>query len=243
MGGHACGALASRVAADAFLQAFLAQTSAGSPLVERLDNSLGAANDAIAEVLEEQQGAAEGMGTTLVAAYLSPKSVSWISVGDSPLWLYRDGRIVRLNDDHSLRQLGVGSHQSNMLQSAVIGSEIPLIDRHPEPLGLLKDDIILLSSDGILTLDETQIASTVQSAKTSEPELLTWLLLHAVEDRAKTHQDNCTLIVCKPGATEADTESLPAKENGSLLQWGLIFSCLLVILALAAALAYFFKAS
>jgi len=240
MGGHACGALASRIAADAFLSGFLHERSVGSSLTDCFDNSLRAANEAIATALTEHRGAAEGMGTTLVAAYLSPRSVSWISVGDSPIWLYRAGQIVRLNEDHSLRQLGVGAHQSNMLQSAVVGSQIPMIDRHAEPLNLQKDDVVLLSSDGILTLDESQIAATIRSAKTGEPELLAWLLLHAVEDKAKSHQDNCTLIVCKPSLMGGAAEFVAAKERVTYSRVRLIVFCSLAISVLAAGLAWLY---
>jgi protein phosphatase len=240
MGGHACGALASRLAADAFLSSFLDQRSVSSSLSDSFDNSLRAANEAIAAALTEHRGAAEGMGTTLVAAYLSPGSVSWISVGDSPIWLYRAGQIVRLNEDHSLRQLGVGPHQSNMLQSAVVGSQIPMIDRHAEPLSLQKDDIVLLSSDGILTLDESQIAATIRSAKTGEPELLAWLLLHAVEDKAKTHQDNCTLIVCKPSLMREDPEVVPGNGRAAYSRTRLIVVGSLVFSVLAAGLAWLY---
>lgn len=136
------------------------------------------------------------MGTTLVVGHLSSRGIAWISVGDSPMWLYRNGSIHRLNEDHSLRRMpGVANGSRNMLQSALTGQPIPLIDCHPEPVPLDGDDLVLVGSDGLLTLNEDLIASTIEKAATPNPELLTWLLLHAVEDRQRAKQDNCTLII------------------------------------------------
>src|SRR5690606_39317458 len=43
-----------------------------------------------------------GMGSTLVAMALTRDRLHWLSVGDSPLWLWRGGRLRRLNEVHSL---------------------------------------------------------------------------------------------------------------------------------------------
>ena len=43
-----------------------------------------------------------GMGSTLVAAVFGDEGVEWVSVGDSPLLLFRRGEIALLNEDHSL---------------------------------------------------------------------------------------------------------------------------------------------
>ena len=42
------------------------------------------------------------MGCTLVGVAFGPEGVEWVSVGDSPLFLVREGEIVLLNEDHSL---------------------------------------------------------------------------------------------------------------------------------------------
>ena len=43
------------------------------------------------------------MGATLVAAVVIGSALYWVSVGDSLLWVCRDGRLHRLNADHSMR--------------------------------------------------------------------------------------------------------------------------------------------
>ena len=39
----------------------------------------------------------DSMGSTLVAAVVASEGLDWISVGDSPLWLFRAGQLSRLN--------------------------------------------------------------------------------------------------------------------------------------------------
>ena len=112
------------------------------------------------------------MGTTLVAAYLSEAGIAWISVGDSPLWLFRGRQLMRLNEDHSLRQMKrEGARVSgNMLMSAVTGEPIPIVDCRPDPIEVRKGDLILLASDGVLTLSEPEIVSVLRANRTEAPE-------------------------------------------------------------------------
>ena len=60
----------------------------------RLAEALELANAAIAH---ETAGnpALNGMGCTLIGAAFGPEGVEWVSVGDSPLFLVRNGEIVR----------------------------------------------------------------------------------------------------------------------------------------------------
>src|SRR5258706_13058830 len=43
----------------------------------------------------------KGMGTTVVAGLLNEKIISLAHVGDSRAYLFRDGQLSRLTDDHS----------------------------------------------------------------------------------------------------------------------------------------------
>ena len=42
------------------------------------------------------------MGSTLVGTAFGASGVEWVSVGDSPLFLFRRGEVAVLNEDHSL---------------------------------------------------------------------------------------------------------------------------------------------
>jgi PPM family protein phosphatase len=196
MGGHTSGRIASRIAIDGFADSFVKYRAKENAIGVALRGALTEANGALAQA-QRDQPELEGMGTTIVGACVASNSLHWISVGDSPLWLYRGHALNRLNDDHSLRSLAedLPGTAGNMLQSCLNGRPIPLVDFPAEPLALHGDDLILLASDGILTLSEAQIATTIRGSSTRDPELLAWLLLHAVQDRRKPRQDNCTAIV------------------------------------------------
>ncbi len=115
------------------------------------------------------------MGCTLVGVAFGPEGVEWVSVGDSPLFLVRDGEIVLLNEDHSLApeidKLAVAGKISwaaaqadprrHFLRSALTGTEIDLVDRSHRPLALRPGDVVILASDGIHTISHADIARVV----------------------------------------------------------------------------------
>lgn len=207
MGGHANGDVASRHAVRAFIIAY-----AGTGHVrDRLRAALDRANQAITSAVREDP-ARDGMGTTLVAAALTTDGLEWISVGDSPLFLYRDGILKRLNDDHSmvpviaaLREVdpdaadGMNPHE---LRSALVGSEISKVDASRMPELVRPGDLVLLASDGLATLDEDETVGIIERSRSGGPAAVKDALLAAVEARAHPTQDNLSVAVLEaPGAS------------------------------------------
>lgn len=201
MGGHAAGGLASKLAVERFASAFAVARSAGMGLRQAFEAALERANTRIAAE-QRDSPERESMGTTLVAAYLSRDGVAWISVGDSPLWLYRGSSLYRLNEDHSLRALArEGAKVSgNMLQSALNGHPIEIVDCQDTPIALHENDLVLLASDGLLTLDEKDIAGEIVRNARNGSEAIAQALLGAVEQQNKDNQDNCTVMLASPQA-------------------------------------------
>lgn len=86
------------------------------------------------------------MGTTLVAAWIGPEGLRWVSVGDSLLLLIREEKMFLLNDLHqysaelermadegSISREEALSHPSrHSLTSALMGREVPLVDLREE---------------------------------------------------------------------------------------------------------------
>lgn len=219
MGGHAAGGMASRIAADSFVKAFSASRAAGVELRTALKAAL---DDANAQIAKAQVIAPEfaGMGTTLVAVYLSHKHLGWISVGDSPFWLLRNGTIERLNEDHSLRSVVAddATVSGNILRSVLNGEPIPLIDCQVPAQLLGAHDILLLASDGLLTLQENDIAAEVLQHASRGPEAVARSLLRAVQDRGKSKQDNCTVVVAiPPPESSVDKAAVQGTKNGNVL--------------------------
>lgn len=205
MGGHAGGSVASVTICGSFLQRF--STSSGSGAT-RLSPSLLAANEAIRAKVSVDP-ALSGMGATLVGAAIGTSGLSWISVGDSPMYLFRDGDLVQLNEDHSLApvidQLAAQGKISDeearsdprrhYLRSAVTGDEIELVDAPERPLELAGGDVVVIASDGIHTLDPDDIRRLIASYMNNGPESIADALVRHVDNAGALHQDNTTVIV------------------------------------------------
>jgi PPM family protein phosphatase len=205
MGGHAGGALASEIACRTYLAAMA--TAAGG-LSAQLEQALWQANTAIAEYVA-QHPALNGMGCTLVGAALGPFGIEWVSVGDSPLYLIRFGKIELLNEDHSLApeldKLAAAGKLSprearndprrHFLRSALTGTEPELVDRPLRPLRLEPNDVIVLASDGIGTLEKAEILATVEAHAAAGAAGIAAALMRAVEAKGEPYQDNTTILV------------------------------------------------
>lgn len=208
MGGHAGGAVASRMVCETFIDA-IRRAEGGNR--DRLVSALEAANAAIAEHVASHPEL-RGMGSTLVGALFGGDGVEWVSVGDSPLYLYRDGEIALLNEDHSLApaldQLAAEGRLSaveartdprrHLLRSAVTGEELDLVDLSRQPLALHAGDCVVLASDGIQTLETDEIARIIGAYLDSGPASVAEAIVRRVEQAGDPHQDNITVLVVQP---------------------------------------------
>lgn len=209
MGGHAAGEFASDLAVRKFVAAF---HRPGESIAERLAVACDVANAAIADAIEDDPDRCEGMGTTLVAATFTSAGIEWISVGDSPLWLWREGTLRRLNADHSFRPVlremidrgelteeqAAKSALRSRLRAALIGGEIALVDASPAPHPLRAGDVVLVASDGLVTLAEKAIADLLGASAEASAEEIATRLLRTVLEAGKPKQDNTTVAVVKP---------------------------------------------
>ena len=235
MGGHQGGAHASHCVVKTFMNSY---HSAKGSVAKRLRRALRKADQQLALEAKDKPKL-DGMGCTLVGVAISDEQLDWISVGDSPLWLYNADRLYRLNADHSMKPLleeqvrngeltpdEAATHSDrNMLRSAITGTEIELVDQPSEPLELYSGDRLLLASDGILTLSEDEIGQILQ--KDLSAKKLVKELLGAVEGKGKRYQDNTTaLVVVIPDELEA------AKKQSKSWRWQTSVLLLLLILNL-----------
>ncbi|WP_439542365.1 PP2C family protein-serine/threonine phosphatase [Hyphomicrobium sp.] len=207
MGGHAGGALASRMACESFLKAYAGKDG---PNRDRLFDALTAANHAIAETVVANPMLA-GMGSTLVGVTFGAEGIEWVSVGDSPLLLYRRGEIALLNEDHSLapeldRLAASGAMteedarrdpRRHMLRSAVTGEDIDLIDLSRRPLKVELGDYIILASDGLQTLEPAEIERIIAAYADDGAGAVANALIRAVEALKDPHQDNATVVAVR----------------------------------------------
>ena len=229
MGGHVAGATASALAVRRFVEAI--EERAGS-VAERLKFALDSANNEIQAAIAKNPDMA-GMGCTLVGVSITAAGLQWVSVGDSPLWIYSKGKLERLNDDHSMAPVianlveaghltpeeAANDKRKNALRSAVMGEEIELVDLQDEPVGIEPEARILLASDGLDTLQPDEIAAILkQYAKKSARETVA-ALIAGVEAKAKPGQDNTTVLLFEPGGViSSDEDSMKPEDVNSIVR-------------------------
>ena len=138
-----------------------------------------------------------------------------MSVGDSPLLLWRRGEIALLNEDHSLapdldRLAAAGKitaqeakrdPRRHMLRSAVTGEEIDLVDISRRPLVLEPGDYVILASDGLQSLDNGEIERIIAAYGADGSAAVAGALIRTIDSLREPHQDNATVIVVRARQT------------------------------------------
>jgi len=103
IGGHAGGAVASGLAAEALKEHFLLRLKEAAdppPWTALLGESFQKANEKIFEKISEDNRLT-GMGTTLVAAVATMDKAYVANIGDSRAYLVRGEEIIQVTQDHS----------------------------------------------------------------------------------------------------------------------------------------------
>ena len=157
MGGHQAGEYASKFLVEK-MTGFIRRTREGEA-GRILQNALSMANTMLLERSHTDKSLA-GMGTTAVACVIEDDRMTVVNVGDSRLYLVRDG-IRQITKDHSyveelieqgLMQRGSAEYRKNknLITRAVGIDEVLLVDTFEERL--LDGDYVLLCSDGLTNM-------------------------------------------------------------------------------------------
>jgi protein phosphatase len=194
-GGQAAGEHASRNAVLGFLECF---ARSQDDTVPTLFAALHEGNRRVAAFMDGHAAPLEAMATTLLAVAIEERTLHWISVGDSPLLLFREGRLMRLNADHSMAgQDGASEGERDVLRSALDGKSIAMIDWRRQVYELQAGDILLAASDGLWTLSLAEIAAHLAVLGPDTAAVIANELLRLVKAKAKVNQDNVTIGVMK----------------------------------------------
>ena len=147
-------------------------------------------------------------GSTVVSALITGNALRWISVGDSRVYLYRDGQISQLSRDHDLlqdwmpdilegkRSMAEALRDPNgrKLTSFIGMGELRHVDYNRTPIPLLPGDRVLLMSDGVYgTVSDAEIAAILRDC--GSVQLAASHIGQRIMGAALPYQDNYTLIV------------------------------------------------
>ena len=198
MGGAQAGEQASAIAIETIVRGI--REAAPIRTTEALVATIRDANRIILQQAAENPDY-QGMGTTVVSVLVDGPLAHVASVGDSRLYLWREGRLERVTSDQTWvnevgRSLGLTEEQihshpfRNVLTMAVGARE--RIDVHSHELPLRPGDVLLLCSDGLHgPVEEAELAEAL-AAQRGLPELASDLIA-----RAKDHggPDNITAVL------------------------------------------------
>lgn len=147
-------------------------------------------------------------GSTVVSALITGNALRWISVGDSRIYLYRDGQISQLSRDHDLlqdwmpdilegkRSMAEALRDPNgrKLTSFIGMGELRHVDYNRTPIPLLPGDRVLLMSDGVYgTVSDAEMAAILRDC--GSVQLAASHIGQRIMGAALPYQDNYTLIV------------------------------------------------
>lgn len=214
MGGHAAGDVASKIVLTEvyselkFHYADVDAFEASAPEILRGVAEL--ANNTLRHHTNSHPET-EGMGATLVVPALVENRLWWISIGDSPLFLYRNGKLTQLNEDHSMApqidfmvQAGLLDAESavnhpdrNCLVSVLMGASIAKVDCPAKPCELKAGDIVVCSSDGLQFLTNAQIEKVLSKYRKHRSTEIAERLLDELHRLADPDQDNISFTVIK----------------------------------------------
>lgn len=185
MGGHAAGEVASRMAVQA-VEAFVSDTRDADPNrtwpfpydpeisldANRLKAGFRLANRRLAAAMADNESL-RGMATTAAAVLLGRERPVVAHVGDSRVYLYRDGELKQVTEDHSwvseqvragiLSDADARRHPwRNVVTRALSGGDDP--DVEVADIELAAGDRLLICSDGLSGVVTTERMQEIVAA-------------------------------------------------------------------------------
>ncbi len=203
-GGERASALCSTIVHESFREC-----GADVPIPAFYKAIVNRADDEVRGMKAEDGTPITGSGTTLVSVVVDGGDLYWASVGDSRIYIIRNGEIVRITTDHNYmmllneqvkrgeitREAADADPKKEALVSYIGIGGIRYLDINNKPFKLLDGDSVVLCSDGLyrsLSDEEIMQVVTINGRDTERAaEDLTTLAM------SKNHrfQDNTSVVV------------------------------------------------
>lgn len=210
MGGHFGGSIASELTVGIFQKAY-EENNYSNPM--EFLNSCANASDVEVFNLCDSNGTRLNAGTTLVSFVMKGNLLHFIGIGDSRIYLIREGKIIQLTEDlnysYKLKQLlnmGAISSETYAAEKESKGEalisfigigKIKYKNLSEKPLTLLKNDTIVLMSDGVYKRLDDETICEVAGSFTDTSLAANSLLQQSSKVLKVKNQDNSTIIILK----------------------------------------------
>jgi serine/threonine protein phosphatase PrpC len=206
MGGHAHGDVAAQIAVDCLGSAFRSEAIPKIPDPDKfVFRAIGRAHAMIIHQTQRlgiAQDSSTSPRTTIVACLVQDGYAYWSFVGDSRLYVIREGRILTRTRDHTpvqmlvdagrIREEAAATHPDrNKLLQCLGGPRPPRVEPTAH-VRLVEEDLVLLCSDGFwgpLTQRQLLVGVLGKEPKQSLPDLMT-----LAESRAGPRCDNISVL-------------------------------------------------
>jgi protein phosphatase len=202
MGGHVAGEIASKLAIST-VNAYIQEHVGKDNLEILLKDAIIQANTSIYQMALSKEEFS-GMGTTVTASYIDGDIIYWGHVGDSRMYLLRNGKLNQLTNDHSLvwelvqsgnitRDEAYVHPKRNLLTRAVGTSCLITVDT-----GFVQwkpGDIVLMCTDGLTNMVSEQNICTLMQRTDCEISSIVEQLVNQAKDAGGF--DNITVILLK----------------------------------------------
>ncbi len=219
MGGHAGGDVASAIALKRIVEADKPYASAADAEFA-LQTALLAANTLLAETVFDHPELT-GMGTTASAIIRVGNQIALAHIGDSRIYVFRDGKLDQISADHTFVQRLVDSGRITQEEAAVHPRRSVLmrvlgdVDSSPEIdtaiLDIQPGDRWLLCSDGLSSYVSDDKIASVLTTFTGAKDACNRLVRESLDQGAP---DNVTVVLMDVG-DNADSSSNPSLTVGS----------------------------
>jgi PPM family protein phosphatase len=196
MGGAQAGEVASRIAVEAFQDEL---PDSGTP-EEKLTQVAQVANRRIFDISRAEHERA-GMGTTLTAVYVEDGKLAIAHVGDSRAYLFRDGELGLLTQDHTLvgelvkrgklTEEQAAEHPQRSIITRALGIDAE-VEVDTWTYAARADDVVLLCSDGLTSMISEEQILAILSTETDLDAAADRLIDEANEAGGR---DNITVIL------------------------------------------------
>lgn len=225
MGGYRGGQLASKTLVNSMLAQFKQGKFPVPDPAAFLKVLIADAHLAVIRAGSEQYPPIEPR-TTCVVCLLQDGDACWAHVGDSRLYLFRDGSTLSRTVDHSkieelrrkrkLSEQELQKHPQRHLVTRCIGyQQIPPIPAISDNISLEKDDVVLLCSDGLWgPLDERMISENLLQHTLAQA---VDRLAYQAEFRSYPEADNISLIALRWISADSASEQQEQAEPDELM--------------------------
>lgn len=174
--------------------------------------------------LTDGNGTRLNAGTTIVCVLVIDSHLYWLSVGDSRIYLLRNGQLKCLTAAHNYKtmlqqrleagQIDMNYYNEEIRQGEALTSYLgmgglAMTDVNTTPFLLQEEDILVLCSDGLYkTLSDEQIQALVEESG-GNLKLAGERLMDTARRWGVRGRDNTTVILLKP-----ETKNRPGKSGG-----------------------------